>query len=35
MKTELISAFQLILVPDKDSIQRGTDALSALRKNAG
>lgn len=35
MKEELISAFKLTLIPDKDSIQRGTDALSAIRKNAG
>jgi hypothetical protein len=35
MKQELISAFQLTLIPDKDSIQKGTETLALLRKNAG
>lgn len=35
MKAELIAAFQLTLVPDKHSIQKGTDVLSTLRKNTG
>jgi hypothetical protein len=35
IKELLLSAFEKTLVPDKDSIQKGTEELAVLRKNEG